>query len=91
MWLPHTSGWQEGRSTDTSGGMLLKKDYAAIHCDFCHRQVDPIYQAGIIPIEDLTILDDLDEIPFTHANGQFVSDPAPRTTSGWTRKMMLLK
>ena len=75
----HTpGGWQEGRSTDTSGGMLLPKDIQGVQCDFCHRQVDPIYQAGISPIEDVPVLDALDAIPFTHANGQFVVDPSPR-------------
>ena len=74
----HTpGGWQEGRSTDTSGGMLTAKDRQSVQCDFCHRQVDPIYQPGISPVEDAPILNDLETIPLTHANGQFVTDPDP--------------
>jgi len=74
----HTpGGWQEGRSVDTSGGLLTEKDRQGIHCDFCHRSVDPDYKEGISPPEDLEILNALDEIPLNYANGQFVSDPDP--------------
>ena len=74
----HTpSGWLEGRSTDTSGGLLIARDRQSIQCDFCHRVVDPIYTPGVSPAADLPILEALDEIPLTHANGQFVTDPDP--------------
>jgi hypothetical protein len=74
----HTpGGWQEGRSTDTSGGMITAKDRQGVQCDFCHRLVDPHYQEGVSPPEDVPILDDLDEIPLNYANGQFVTDPDP--------------
>ena len=74
----HTpGGWAEGRSIDTSGGLLTDKDRQGIHCDYCHRLVDPIYQPGVSPPEDQVILDDLDVLPLTHANGQFVTDPDP--------------
>ena len=40
----HTpGGWLEGRSVDTSGGLITAKDRQGVQCDFCHRQVDPIY------------------------------------------------
>jgi hypothetical protein len=70
-------GWQEGRSTDTGGGMLTAKDRQSVQCDFCHRMVDPIYKPGISPIEDVAVLDSLDALPLAYANGQFVNDPAP--------------
>jgi hypothetical protein len=74
----HTpGGWLEGRSVDTSGGMLTAKDRQSVQCDFCHRQVDPIYQAGVSPIEDLDILNALLALPPTYANGEYVVDPNP--------------
>jgi hypothetical protein len=70
-------GWQEGRSVDTSGGMLTAKDRESVQCDFCHRLVDPIYKPGTSPTEDQAVLDSLDVIPLTTANGQFINDPTP--------------
>ncbi|MFH1842179.1 MAG: Ig-like domain-containing protein, partial [bacterium] len=74
----HTpGGWQEGRSVDTTGGMLTATDREGVQCDFCHRMVDPIYEAGVSPPVDLDILADLDPIPPTTANGMFITDPDP--------------
>ncbi|MFO7654929.1 MAG: FlgD immunoglobulin-like domain containing protein [Candidatus Krumholzibacteriia bacterium] len=74
----HTpGGWLEGRSTDTSGGQLIAKDRESVQCDFCHRMVDPIYTAGVSPVEDADILAALAEVPLAPANGQFVTDPDP--------------
>jgi len=74
----HTpGGWQEGRSLDTTGGQLTEKDRWGVHCDFCHRAVDPIYQVGTSPPVDEDILNDLDAIPLDYGNGQFVTDPDP--------------
>lgn len=74
----HTpGGWQEGRSADTSGGLVTAKDRESVQCDFCHRLVDPHYSAGTSPIEDLDILGALAELPWETANGQFVTDPNP--------------
>jgi hypothetical protein len=75
----HTpTGWLEGRSVDTSGGLVNAEDRQGIHCDFCHRLVDPVYQAGISPMEDLAIIDSLSTgPPPVSANGQFVNDPSP--------------
>ncbi|KPJ60911.1 MAG: hypothetical protein AMJ46_04260 [Latescibacteria bacterium DG_63] len=70
-------GWQEGRSTDTGGGMMTAKDRQSVQCDFCHRAVDPDYKLGISPLEDVAVLDSLDVIPLAYANGQFVTDPNP--------------
>jgi hypothetical protein len=72
----HTpGGWLEGRSVDTSGGMLTAKDRQSVQCDFCHRQVDPDYEPGVSPPQDLAVLDALESIPPAVANGTFVTDP----------------
>jgi hypothetical protein len=70
-------GWQEGRSTDTSGAMLTAKDRQSVQCDFCHRLVDPHYVEGVSPAADEPILAALAAIPLAPANGQFVTDPDP--------------
>jgi hypothetical protein len=70
-------GWQEGRSVDTSGGLINAKDREAIQCDFCHRMVDWDYTPGIDPPEDLAVLSALSDPPFQYANGEFINDPAP--------------
>ncbi len=72
----HTpGGWQEGRSVDTSGGQLTAKDREVIHCDFCHRSVDPVYTAGVSPAQDVAILAGISPLPQQYGNGQFISDP----------------
>lgn len=74
----HTpGGWQEGRSIDTSGGMLNDKDLEGIQCDFCHRLVDHEYVPGFSPVEDSLVLSGIDPLPLQYGNGQFVNDPAP--------------
>jgi hypothetical protein len=70
-------GWQEGRSIDTSGGLLNDKDFQGIHCDFCHRSVDYNYVEGVSPAQDQEVLEDIVPLPLQYANGQFISDPAP--------------
>nr|MEE4269685.1 FlgD immunoglobulin-like domain containing protein [Candidatus Krumholzibacteria bacterium] len=74
----HTpGGWSEGRSFDTTGGMLTATDYQGVQCDFCHTMVDPHYVEGVSPPEDAAILADLEQLPPAHANGQFVLDRNP--------------
>jgi hypothetical protein len=74
----HTpGGWQEGRSTDTSGGMLTAKDRQGVQCDFCHRSVDRTYVAGVSPAQDVSVLAMISPLPLQYANGQFINDPAP--------------
>lgn len=68
-------GWQEGRSTDTSGGQLTAKDRQGVQCDFCHRVVDFNYVPGVSPAEDLEVLADIDPLPLQYGNGQFINDP----------------
>ncbi len=75
----HTpSGWLEGRSVDTAGGLLTQTDRQGISCDWCHRIVDPIYKPGVSPLEDEAVLDSLSTgPPLASANGGFVNDSAP--------------
>ena len=74
----HTpGGWQEGRSTDTTGGMLNDKDLQGVQCDFCHSLVDVEYVPGVSPLADEAILAELESVPLANANGQFVNEPDP--------------
>ena len=74
----HTpGGWMEGRSIDTSGGMLTAKDRQGVQCDFCHRAVDYDYAPGVSPAQDVAVLAALSALPLQYANGQFINDPAP--------------
>jgi hypothetical protein len=70
-------GWMSGRSQPTSGSQLTALDRDGLSCDFCHREVDPIYQAGVSPPEDLPVLAGLlpAHTPSGYSNGQYVIDP----------------
>jgi len=70
-------GWQEGRSVDTSGGLLNAKDRHSVHCDFCHRMVDFNYVPGVSPSIDVTALATVDPLPLQYGNGQFINDFNP--------------
>ncbi len=70
-------GWQEGRSADTGGGLLTAKDRQGVQCDFCHRMVDPVYVAGVSPLQDVDVLSEISPLPLQYGNGQFINDPAP--------------
>lgn len=73
-------GWMGGRSQPTGGSQLLPSDRDGVSCDVCHRMTDPIYKAGISPVEDLTVLNLLtpSHVPTNYAGGQYVADPDPR-------------
>ena len=74
----HTpGGWQEGRSVDTSGGQITAKDRWGVQCDFCHRIVDRNYASGVSPVQDSTVLEELDGLPLQYGNGQFINDGQP--------------
>ncbi len=78
----HTpGGWLAGRSTPTDGSALLAIDFQGVSCNFCHRMVDPVYEAGVNPDADLEILNNLAEIapgiaaiPETPHSGNYVVD-----------------
>jgi len=82
-------GWLRGRSVPTNGALMLETDKAGVACDLCHRLVDPFYEPGKSPIEDLAILAALRLPPTNFANGMFIVDPTgarrgpfPDATSG---------
>lgn len=72
-------GWIGGRSQPTSGSQVTQADRDGVACDVCHRMVDPVYKAGISPLEDLTVLGLIpSHVPTTYAGGQYVIDSDPR-------------
>ncbi|MEZ4647392.1 MAG: FlgD immunoglobulin-like domain containing protein [Candidatus Eisenbacteria bacterium] len=73
----HTpGGWLDGRSQPTDGSRLTQADRDGVSCDFCHKMVDPIYEDGISPVEDLYVLQQLDAVPTGFETGQYVVDPS---------------
>jgi hypothetical protein len=67
--------YESARTLDTGGGQLTAVDRQGIHCDFCHRNVDPLYRPGVSPPEDAAILLSLADPPSGYGNAGFVSDP----------------
>jgi Cytochrome c554 and c-prime len=52
----HTpGGWLAGRSEPTDGSALMGIDFQGVSCNFCHRMVDPVYEAGVSPVVDLEV------------------------------------
>ena len=37
-------GWLEGRSDPTNGSLMQGSDFDGVHCDVCHRLVDPFFE-----------------------------------------------
>jgi len=72
-------GWLSGRSQPTDASQLTSLDREGLACDVCHRAVNPIYQAGVSPAEDVDILAALQpsHVPTGYSNGQLVVDPEP--------------
>ncbi|NLX13507.1 MAG: hypothetical protein GXY44_07630 [Phycisphaerales bacterium] len=68
-------GWYQGRSIPTDGSRMLSTDKFGVACDFCHRMVDPIYNPGVSPAEDVAILNALSFPGTIFANGMAVIDP----------------
>lgn|GEM_PF-412677 len=78
-------GWLAGRSTPTDGSALTEDDLEGVHCDFCHKLVNPEL-AGNNPYadddyymqetfgRDTTYLSSLTDVPPAFANGMFVVD-----------------
>lgn len=79
-------GWVEGRSQPTSGSSLTLADRDGVSCDHCHRLVDPLYQPGVSPPEDLAVLSALPsgDLPAGYSNGQYVDDPNNRKRGPYT-------
>ena len=78
----HTpGGWLEGRSTPTDGSALNDIDLQGVSCNFCHRMVDPVYEDGVSPAVDQSILAALGSnvpTPSQTHSGSFVVDTDDR-------------
>ena len=77
------AGWLGGRSVPTDGSALaiFSTDFEGVTCHVCHRLVNPVYEAGQSPADDLAILDDLAVqglLPTQPGNAQYVIDPDDR-------------
>jgi hypothetical protein len=68
-------GWLAGRSVPTDGGRMTAADADGVSCALCHRMVDPVYQVGVSPTNDLAILAALSFPGTNYGNGMFVIDP----------------
>jgi hypothetical protein len=68
-------GWLQGRSVPTDGSAMLPADEAGVSCDFCHRLLDPIYEPGVSPIQDNSILAALSFPTTEFGNGMYTIDP----------------
>lgn len=72
-------GWTEGRKDTTGASALAGSDYDGISCHFCHRLVDPVFDATENPAEDAGILAALTNAPGADAHsGQYVLDTEDR-------------
>lgn len=70
--------WLAGRSVPTDGSLFEFDDFDGVTCNFCHRLVDPVYTPGQSPIEDQSILANLQSqglLPSAPGSGRYVVDP----------------
>ncbi|MCI0499062.1 MAG: Ig-like domain-containing protein [Planctomycetales bacterium] len=77
-----SAGWMQGRSVPTDGSAMLEADEIGVACDLCHRMVDPIYTAGVSPVEDAAILAALVSPTTEFGLGMFTVDPAGSARRG---------
>lgn len=64
-----------GHAYVSDGTTLNDVDRDGVSCHFCHSMVDPVYQPGLSPAQDLPILNALAEVPEFYGNSMFVLDP----------------
>lgn len=64
-----------GHVLDSTGGSLDEQDRDGVTCHLCHSMVDPLYQAGVSPPNDESILAGLASRPSRYGNAMFVLDP----------------
>lgn len=77
------AAWLGGRSTPTDGGALsTPADFEGVTCHFCHRLVDPVFDAGVNPASDEQILADLLTPPMDFGSGKYVVDPGAKIRRG---------
>jgi len=57
---------------------LTATELQGLNCNFCHRMVDPIYEAGVSPVEDVAILGALSAnnlMPPQGSNARYIVSP----------------
>jgi hypothetical protein len=70
------NAWLEGRSVPTDASAFTFEDFDGVHCNFCHRLVDPVART-MNPAEDTPILNSLAKaglLPTMPGNGRYVVD-----------------
>jgi hypothetical protein len=67
-----------GHVQQPDGSTLDERDKEGVSCHFCHLMVDPVYEAGVSPPEDLAVLGTLTEVPQYYGNAMFVLDHQDR-------------
>jgi hypothetical protein len=67
-----------GHVQQADGSSLSDIDREGVSCHLCHTMVDPVYQQGVSPAEDLAILAGLQQAPLAFGNAMFVLDPQDR-------------
>ncbi|MDP6539773.1 MAG: hypothetical protein QF903_07810 [Planctomycetota bacterium] len=70
--VPNT--FVSGHAYDPSGTSIDEFDRDGVSCHFCHAMVDPIFDPGSSPPEDVDTLSTLDAVPGHYANSMFVLD-----------------
>ncbi len=76
-------GWLAGRGTPSDGSAITAGDRESVNCAFCHQQVDPIYEHGVSPAIDESVLNALGDFePDQVHNGSYVIDPDPSHLRG---------
>jgi len=68
-------GWFAGRSVPTTGSRMLPADEDGVTCALCHRMVNPVYEAGVSPTNDVPILAALSFPGTNYGTAMFVVDP----------------
>jgi hypothetical protein len=71
-------GWLQGRAQNPAGVDLTEVDMEGVSCNFCHRMVDPHYEAGQSPAVDQQILSAIDPPVINAHSGSYVMDPLDR-------------
>jgi len=67
--------WLGGRSTPTNGSAFQQEDRSGVHCDLCHRMIDPFYEPGVSPPQDLTILNNMQAPPAHLGSAMYALTP----------------
>lgn len=71
-------GFMSDRHLPTDGTNFTPSDFEGVSCSTCHRMVDPIYQAGLSPVQDEAILAALPNHPVNPGNASYIFDPQDR-------------